>query len=70
MVDIAEEIRGNWTSINVINKATHTQFINNAGSDFDVCEIFSKNFFIEIVFGLRMLKFVCVFINKMCTGFC
>lgn len=32
MVDIADEIRGNWTSIAVINKASHTQFNNNAGS--------------------------------------
>lgn len=32
MVDIADEIRGNWTSITVVNKASHTEFANNAGS--------------------------------------
>lgn len=34
MVDIAEEIRENWTSITVINKASHTKFNNNAGRVF------------------------------------
>jgi hypothetical protein len=32
MVDISEEIRENWTSIAVVNKASHPTFSNNAGN--------------------------------------
>lgn len=31
MMEIADEIKSNWSSVSIINKATHTQFSNFAG---------------------------------------
>lgn len=31
MMDIADEIKGNWTSLEIVNRPTHAQFSNDAG---------------------------------------
>lgn len=31
LIDVADEIQSNWTSVKVVNRASHPQFSNNAG---------------------------------------
>lgn len=31
--DVADEMRGNWSSLQIVNRATHTQFSNAVGND-------------------------------------
>lgn len=35
MNDIANEIEKDWNYVRIINRATHTQFSNTAGNEFD-----------------------------------